>query len=81
MAIWNLKEWSVNKDDNGIEMYLGGSIDVHVVDLTGNGDYLKVAEYDNGVYAVEDELQTNHTHFTEDIEVTLESYIEQEERP
>ena len=78
MTLSAIKENKVNTDNNGIKMMIGEETARYSVDLTGNGDYLTIAKFDNDIWAVEDDLQA-HTHFTEDIETTLEAYIDDEE--
>ena len=73
-----IQENQINKDDNGTEMFIGEEQGRLSVDLTGNGDCITCTYHGDDLWVFEDDLQS-HTHFTEDIEVTIEAYIEEEE--
>ena len=72
-------ENSINRDSNNVEMFIGNELNRHSIDITGNGDSLIIVKYDNEIWAVQDDLQGQHTHFTEDIKTTIESYIDSED--
>ena len=80
MNLFEIIENAVNIDDNKVQMFIGSEKGRFSVDITNNGDFVTILEYDNDVWVVEDDLQSNYTHFTKDIDATIEAYIEDEER-
>lgn len=79
MTLKDIIENEYNTDSNGQTIKIGNEINRYSVDVTKNGDFITFVEYDNNVWAVEDDLQGEWTNFTTAVDIYLEEYIEQME--